>query len=85
MVNTLPSPQVVGGAATQETMLRESRVPEANALPSYRGGPLTSDFGDWRVPIIEIGILKGAPCYVGIGQNGRCVCVFFFFSLYFTI
>ena len=82
MVNTSPSQQVLDGAATQQTMLRESRVHEANALPSYRGGPLTSYFRDWRVPVIEIGILKGAPCYVGIGQNGGFV---FFFSLAFPI
>lgn len=79
VVNTSPSQQVLGGASTQETGLRESRVPEANALPSYRGGPLISDFGDWMVPVIEIGIFKGAPLLCVYRAEWE---VFFFFKLF---
>lgn len=64
-------------SATQETGWRESRVPEANALPSYRGGPLISDFGDWMVPVIEIGILRGAPLLCGYRAEWEC---FFFYA-----
>lgn len=60
VVNTSLSQKVLGGAVTYKTVLRESKVPEANVLPSYRGGSLISNFGDWMVKVIEIGNTEGS-------------------------
>lgn len=67
VVNTSLYYKVLNETATSETILKESKLPEASALPPYTLSSLISDFGDWLVSFIWTGNTEGNPLLCGHG------------------
>lgn len=72
VVNVSVPWKVFNGDVTLQSTLRESKVPDANALSWYIGiGTLISGFGAWLVSFIEIGNYKGSFTFIWVWGRRR--------------